>query len=158
MGLGVASGCELQHKMLVTDQLEMLGLMKRNIELNGLEATTEALVLNWYVGSKTQMGCADMSRGESLPQAVVDLKPNIILAGECVYFEPAFPLLMQTLRDLMALNSAAVIYLCFKKRRRADLQFVKMAKKAFKVEEIYDEDRPVFQRRALYLFSFRAKA
>lgn len=81
----------------------------------------------------------------------------MILAGECVYFEPAFPLLMQTLKDLMELNPDAVVYFCFKKRRRADMQFVKMAKKAFVVEEIFDQDRPVFSRQALFLFTFKAK-
>lgn len=81
----------------------------------------------------------------------------MVLAAECVYFEPAFPLLMQTLKELFVLNDEAVVYFCFKKRRRADMQFVKMAKKAFAVEELFDEDRPVFSRQALFLFSFRSK-
>lgn len=84
-------------------------------------------------------------------------KPNVILAAECVYFEPAFPLLMQTLKDLLILNNDATVFFCFKKRRRADLQFIKMAKKAFHVVEIFDEDRPVFQRQALFLFTFRSR-
>ena len=88
---------------------------------------------------------------------MIEQKPNVILAAECVYFEPAFPLLMQTLKDLFALNSDAVVYFCFKKRRRADMNFVKAAKKAFLVEEIFDEDRPVFQRQSLFLFSFRSR-
>jgi protein N-lysine methyltransferase METTL21A len=97
-------------------------------------------------------------RGEELPDAVVKQKPNVIIAAECVYFEPAFPLLMQTLRDLFELNPEAVVYFCFKKRRRADMHFVKMSKKAFLVEELFDEDRPVFQRQSLFLFSFRSRA
>jgi hypothetical protein len=97
-------------------------------------------------------------RGETLPEAVVAHKPNVILAAECVYFEPAFPLLMQTLKDLFELNEDAVVYFCFKKRRRADMQFVKAAKKTFVVEEIFDEDRPVFQRESLFLFTFRKRA
>lgn len=96
-------------------------------------------------------------RGEALPQEVVDYKPDVILVGECVYFEPAFPLLMQTLRDLLALNPDAVIYFCFKKRRRADMQFVKMARKAFAVHEVFDKDRPVFSRQSLFLFTFTTK-
>lgn len=96
-------------------------------------------------------------RGEPLPETVVTQKPNVILAGECVYFEPAFPLLMETLKALLELNSEAIVYFCFKKRRRADMQFVKMAKKAFRVEEIFDEDRPVFQRQSLFLFSFTSR-
>lgn len=98
-----------------------------------------------------------LNRGEPLPEVVVTQKPNVIIAAECVYFEPAFPLLLQTLKDLFELNEDAIVFFCFKKRRRADLQFVKMAKKAFLVEELYDEDRPVFERRRLFLFSFRSR-
>lgn len=61
---------------------------------------------------------------------------------------------MQTLKDLFELNPEAIVYFCFKKRRRADMQFVKLAKKAFAVEEIFDEDRPIFQRQCLFLFAF----
>lgn len=64
---------------------------------------------------------------------------------------------MQTLKDLLELNSDAVVYFCFKKRRRADLRFVKMAKKAFHVEEIFDEDRPIFSRESLFLYTFGSK-
>lgn len=96
-------------------------------------------------------------RGEPLPAAVIEQKPNVIIAAECVYFEPAFPLLMQTLKDLLELSPDAVVYFCFKKRRRADMNFVKKAKKAFLVNEIFDEDRPVFSRSGLFLFSFRSR-
>jgi protein N-lysine methyltransferase METTL21A len=96
-------------------------------------------------------------RGEPLPDIVLEQKPNVIIAAECVYFEPAFPLLMQTLRDLFELNNDATVYFCFKKRRRADMQFVKMAKKAFVVEELFDEDRPIFSRQSLFLFSFTSR-
>ncbi|PHH70764.1 hypothetical protein CDD82_6932 [Ophiocordyceps australis] len=121
----------------------MVGLARHNIRINGLESRATALVVNW---------------GEALPQAVIQQRPSIILAADCVYFEPAFPLLMQTLQDLLALNAEAVVYFCFKKRRRADLHFVKVAKKAFLVEELFDHDRPVFARQALHLFSLRSKA
>lgn len=96
-------------------------------------------------------------RGEPLPQKVVETKPNVIIAAECVYFEPAFPLLMTTLQDLLALNPDAIVYFCFKKRRRADMRFVKMARKAFAVDDLHDDDRPVFQRQGLFLFRFRSK-
>ncbi|QUC23209.1 uncharacterized protein UV8b_07450 [Ustilaginoidea virens] len=142
VGLAVALGCGEECELLVTDQQEMLELMETNIRLNKLEGRAKALVLNW---------------GETLPEAVRTQKPNIVLAAECVYFEPAFPLLMQTLKDLFVLNEDAVVYFCFKKRRRADMQFVKSAKKAFHVEEIFDQDRSVFQRQALFLFSFKSK-
>ncbi|POR34666.1 Uncharacterized protein TPAR_05127 [Tolypocladium paradoxum] len=143
VGLAVALGCGGGSSLLLTDQDEMLELMKHNIRLNEVESRASALVLNW---------------GEPLPEAVVQQRPNVVLAAECVYFEPAFPLLMQTLKDLFTLNDGAVVYFCFKKRRRADMQFVKMAKKAFAVDETFDEDRPVFSRQGLFLFSFRDKA
>ena len=79
------------------------------------------------------------------------------MAADCVYFEPAFPLLLSTLADLLDLCKEAVIYFCFKKRRRADMQFMKNAKKRFVVEEIEDEDRETFSREGLFLYTFRRK-
>jgi protein N-lysine methyltransferase METTL21A len=87
----------------------------------------------------------------------VDFQPDVILAADCVYFEPAFPLLLQTLGDLLSLCPTATIYFCFKKRRRADMQFLKKAQKAFRVAELHDEDRPVFSRQGLFLYSFTCK-
>jgi hypothetical protein len=88
---------------------------------------------------------------------VLGFKPDIILAADCVYFEPAFPLLLQTLQDLLTLVPDAVVFFCFKKRRRADMQFLKAARKAFTVTEIEDEDRPVFSREGLFLYTFTRK-
>jgi protein N-lysine methyltransferase METTL21A len=96
-------------------------------------------------------------RGEPLPQEIVEYKPDTILAADCVYFEPAFPLLMKTLQDLLELCPSAAVYFCFKKRRRADMQFLKAAKKAFQVKEVEDEDRPVFSREGLFLYTFSQK-
>lgn len=41
----------------------------------------------------------------------------MILAADCVYFEPAFPLLVQTLSDLVVDNRTEVLF-CYKKRRK----------------------------------------
>jgi len=79
------------------------------------------------------------------------------LAADCVYFEPAFPLLLATLEELLELRQDAVIYFCFKKRRKADMQFMKKAKKKFMVEEVEDQDRPTFSREALFLYTFKRK-
>ena len=97
------------------------------------------------------------SRGEPLPREIVDLRPDVILAADCVYFEPAFPLLMATLSDLLTLCPSATIYFCFKKRRRADMQFLKKARKRFDVVEIEDQDRPLFSREGLFLYTFASK-
>lgn len=37
------------------------------------------------------------------------------------------------------------------------MQFLKAAKKKFFVEELFDEDRPVFSRLNLHLFTFRSR-
>ena len=92
-----------------------------------------------------------------MSEDVVALKPDTILAADCVYFEPAFPLLLQTLQDLIALCPGATVYFCFKKRRRADMQFLKSARKLFKVADIKDEDRPVFGREGLFLYAITKK-
>lgn len=171
VGLALALECGVQSRLLVTDQQEMLDLMKHNVKLNNLQSRATALILNWYAAphvfpffSFSFFPTLDKFilmlieyRGEPLPQLVIEQKPNVILAAECVYFEPAFPLLMQTLKDLLTLNSEAIVYFCFKKRRRADMQFVKMAKKAFKLQELLDEDRPIFQRQNISLFSLSSK-
>lgn len=98
-----------------------------------------------------------MNRGEALPQDVIDAKPNVILAADCVYFEPAFPLLLETLTALLALTEDTTIYFCFKKRRRADMRFLSKAQKMFQVEQAFDEDRPVFSREGLFLYTIRRK-
>lgn len=118
----------------------MLHLMETNIELNGLATVVHPAVLNW---------------GEPLP-ADMPTHPAVILAADCVYFEPAFPLLIATLRDLLGPDS--VCYFCFKRRRRADLRFVKMARKAFEVEEIDDDpDAAAYKKENIFLYRIRQK-
>jgi hypothetical protein len=106
----------------------------------------------------TDTGSNRIFRGDPLPEEVVKQKPNVILAADCVYFEPAFPLLLTTLQELLDLCEDAVIYFCFKKRRRADMQFMKNARKKFVVEEIQDVDRETFSREALFLYTFKRKS
>ena len=67
------------------------------------------------------------------------MKPDVILAADCVYFEPAFPLLMETLMELM--GDETVCWFCMKKRRRADMRFVKKLRRSFRVEDVAFEKR-----------------
>ena len=117
----------------MTDQEPMLPLMERNITLNNLNRDLiSASVLDWGI-----------SMGAFSP-------PDILIAAECVYFEPAFPLLLQTMAELIGLDT--ICYFCFKKRRRADLRFVKEAKKIFKVNEVFDDpDRETWSNQGLFL-------
>jgi predicted nicotinamide N-methyase len=134
VGLAVAIGCKVDTMLHITDQKPMFELMRRNIALNGLQARVSASIYDWGVPTPSQLPA----------------HPDIILAAECVYFEPAFPLLQQTLKDLIGANT--VCYFCFKRRRRADLTFMKTARKMFDVQEVDDDpDKEVYSREKLFL-------
>lgn len=113
----------------------MFDLMKRNILLNNLGTSVKASLYDW---------------GTTPPPSTIPTHPDVILAADCVYFEPAFSLLQQTLQDLIGPNT--VCYFCFKRRRRADLQFMKTAKKMFEVREVEDDpDKEIYSREKLFL-------
>jgi hypothetical protein len=112
----------------------MLSLMNRNIELNALSEAVKATVYDW---------------GEPTPTGLPS-QPDILLAADCVYFEPAFPLLLQTLVDLIGPNTKC--YFCFRKRRRADMNCIRAIKKAFDVTNIDDDpDMGVYNRQSIFL-------
>lgn len=113
----------------------MLALMNTNIQLNNLHNKVQASVYDW---------------GEPVPNGL-PRHPDLLLAADCVYFEPAFPLLQRTLLDLIGDNTTC--YFCFKKRRRADLTFIKSAKKLFHIEHVDDDpNQPIYSRENLYLY------
>lgn len=95
--------------------------MNRNVSLNNLQNRVTVAELNWSVsyslfltnnpGSKALTYF--YSRGSPIPGDIPP--PDIILAADCVYFEPAFPLLVQTLDDLS--NQSTDVLFCYKKRR-----------------------------------------
>ncbi|RAH74674.1 uncharacterized protein BO66DRAFT_388149 [Aspergillus aculeatinus CBS 121060] len=142
VGLAIARGCQIgPSPVFITDQAPMLSLMETNIKLNNLSDLVTANILNW---------------GEPIPDSIPQ-KPTIILAADCVYFEPAFPLLISTLKDLLGPES--ICYFCFRKRRRADLRFMKMAKKLFIIDEIQDDpDAQTYRRENIFLYAMRPKS
>lgn len=140
VGLAVARGCKVGSPVHITDQQPMFSLMEDNIRLNRLQSAVTASILNW---------------GEPVPDHIPP-QPDIILAADCVYFEPAFPFLITTLHDL--LGSSSVCFFCYKRRRRADLRFLKMAKKAFDVQEVRDDpSASTYNRENLFLYTIRVK-
>lgn len=142
VGLAIAGSSVVGSSSLIyiTDQEPMLPLMETNIKLNNLSSVVKAGVLNW---------------GEPLPNEI-PTHPAIVLAADCVYFEPAFPLLITTLKELLGPDS--VCYFCFKRRRRADLRFLKLARKVFDIDEIrHDRDVEASRRENLFLYLIRLK-
>ena len=101
--------------------------MQANVKLSQLESSVIVSELNW---------CAELTfahdhitdagdcclRGEALPPEIP--RPDLILAADCVYFEPAFPLLVDTLSELAA-ESTEILF-CYKKRRKVSPSFGKM--------------------------------
>ncbi|OXV05746.1 hypothetical protein Egran_06486 [Elaphomyces granulatus] len=141
VGLAVARGCSTNSPIFITDQECMLPLMKDNVNTNDLSSNARAIVLDW---------------GSPLPDCI-PYGSTVVLAADCVYFEPAFPLLISTLQQL--LSPGSVCYFCFKRRRRADLRFMKQAKKIFDVAEIRGYmDHDNFARENLFLYSIRPRS
>ena len=120
------------NPILITDLPVLIPLQQQNIALNSLPASSIiSEAFPW---------------GSPLPETIPPeyKSPDIILAADCVYFEPAFPLLLETLKSLMGLDVGAVsrrnpgptCWFCMKKRRRADMCFIKMLKKTFAIQEV----------------------
>jgi len=79
----------------------------------------------------------------------------VVLAADCVYFEPAFPLLLQTLADLIGPNT--VCYFCYKKRRKADMRCIRDLMKKFTVKEVDYESSVQDRRNTIFLYQITAK-
>ena len=117
--------------LLITDLPHLLPLQEQNVALNNL---SPSFILS-----------AALPWGAPLPDCFPEVYryPEVILAADCVYFEPAFPLLLETLGDLLKPRShdngtvtGGVCYFCMKKRRKADMRFVTALRKRFVVKDI----------------------
>jgi protein N-lysine methyltransferase METTL21A len=137
VGLAVALGCKIDSRILLTDQQPMLSLMQQNISLNALDSQVRAEVFDW--GSKPPPTFPTRSG-----------HPDIVLAADCVYFEPTFPLLLSTLKDL--LGPETICYFCFKKRRKADLRFIRDMTKTFDVCEIIEHQAQQDRKQGIFLY------
>ncbi|KAG5651714.1 hypothetical protein H0H81_007719 [Sphagnurus paluster] len=109
----------------ITDQAPLLDIMRRNTRENALEEQVSVAEFNW---------------GTPLP---VDIPvPDLVLAADCVYFEPAFPLLVQTLAALVdaredrGSRGETEVLFCYKKRRKADKKFFSLLRKSFTWTEV----------------------
>lgn len=130
----------------------MLPLMQQNIALNSLESKVIAEVLDWGTPLPPSI-----KHHFPPPASPVDGQyPDVILAADCVYFEPAFPLLLQSLHQL--LGRKTVCYFCFKKRRKADWRFIRDMKKQFEVADAEFEEQPHDRRDGIYLYQVRRKS
>ena len=150
VGLAVARGCRTTRPILITDQLPMLSLMQQNIALNSLQDKVKAVILDWGTPISHPIYHHLSAPAAS---AAGEQYLDVILAADCVYFEPAFPLLLQTMQQL--LGPKTVCYFCFKKRRKADWRFIKEMKKKFEVVDATADERDQDRREGIYLYEVR---
>ncbi|KAJ6567171.1 putative methyltransferase-domain-containing protein [Mycena vulgaris] len=117
----------------LTDQAPLLSIMRGNVAINKLSPLCVVAELNW---------------GEPIPADIP--RPDLILAADCVYFEPAFPLLVQTLCDLVSADTEVLF--CYKKRRKADKRFFALLKKKFQWSDVPDDPaRSTYSRESISL-------
>ncbi|KIK08489.1 hypothetical protein K443DRAFT_128426 [Laccaria amethystina LaAM-08-1] len=136
--VGLLAGI-LGGNVWITDQSPLLPIMRRNVSMNNLCNTVKVAELRW---------------GSPIPPEIP--RPDLILAADCVYFEPTFPLLVQTLTDLA--DATTEILFCYKKRRKADKRFFALLKKTFTWEEVQDDsNRSVYNREAITLLRLSKK-
>ncbi|CAE6509838.1 unnamed protein product [Rhizoctonia solani] len=134
--VGLVAGLLGAEEVIITDQEQLVNIMEKNIELNNIRGRVRASVLNW-----------GEPMSPNLPSTV-----SLIIAADCVYAEPAFPLLVSTLTDLNNTYPEAEILFCYKKRRKADKRFFGILKKQFSWEEVSDDpEREVYSRQAITL-------
>ncbi|KAH8118521.1 putative methyltransferase-domain-containing protein [Phellopilus nigrolimitatus] len=133
--VGLVAGALGARRVCITDQAPLLDIMQANVHLNKLAERVDVLEYNWGA-----------SKPEGLPAHV-----DLVLAADCVYFEPAFPLLVATLCDLVANDDPEILF-CYKKRRKADKRFFILLKKHFDWKQVDDDpDFATYSREAISL-------
>lgn len=120
-------------RILVTDQIPMLSLMRENQELNSL--LTPARDDARLQGATVQV--EELNWGEPIP-SVVPSAPDVLLLADCVYLESAFEPLVKTMKELSSTHTE--ILFCYQKRRKADKRFFSYLKKHFTFKDVDDDD------------------
>ncbi|CCL99165.1 uncharacterized protein FIBRA_01180 [Fibroporia radiculosa] len=129
--VGLVAGI-LGASVWITDQEQLLDIMSRNVSMNDLDPSVHVAELNWSASPPLDILLSD--RGDPIPRDIISVasRLDLILLADCVYFEPAFPLLVRTLADLVPIRgSHAEVLFCYKKRRKADKRFFTLLKKEF---------------------------
>ena len=114
IGLCIASSIDLgTGTFYITDMAKVVPVMQRNCQINADP-----------VGLKTR----ELTWGEDTVDPDLQ-EPDVILMADCIYLESLFEPLVETLKSIS--NTSTVIYLCYKKRRKADIRFFKLLHKQF---------------------------
>ncbi|WRT70527.1 uncharacterized protein IL334_007525 [Kwoniella shivajii] len=144
--VGIVAGLlDPSSEVWVTDQEILLDLMEINAELN-IPSPIPIPTPTWTTSNITSVigrrnvHAVELNWGEDLSDSDIPIEEiDLVLAADCVYFEPAFPLLIKTLCDLAPVGKEMDILFCWKKRRNADKRFFSMLKKHFDQITIQDD-------------------
>lgn len=125
VGLGLAMNLDLgRGSLTMTDLGKVVPILERNILLNGSPPSVNVKELEWGKPPEDQ----------NLTTC------DLILLADCIYLEPLFDPLISTLLEVMQ-KDGAVAYLCYKKRRKADVRFFKQLKRHFTLQELEAEQQ-----------------
>eukprot|EP01117_Protostelium_nocturnum_P019301 TRINITY_DN8336_c0_g1_i1.p1 TRINITY_DN8336_c0_g1~~TRINITY_DN8336_c0_g1_i1.p1 ORF type:complete len:298 (-),score=104.39 TRINITY_DN8336_c0_g1_i1:211-1104(-) len=122
--LGIALA-KIGAQVILTDQESLVPLMRENARLNGIQDQELLIEELWW------------GRGDC-DKYTKDKPIDFIIASDCVYLEPTFAALTDTMHQLS--NSETRIFMSFQKRRKADNRFWKIAQKKFKLIRIPFEE------------------
>lgn len=115
--------------------------MQRNVDLNFPQTSDNLTTTTSSPSTCCPVKVIEYDWAASDIPSMLPQSPVLILAADCVYFEPAFPLLVATLCKLAPIGEERDILFCWKKRRKADMRFFKMLHRHFKSQAVED-DRP----------------
>ncbi|TEB35388.1 hypothetical protein FA13DRAFT_1788037 [Coprinellus micaceus] len=148
--VGLVAGHLPESRVWITDQEPILPIMQKNVQMNRLTENVFVAKLDWcVVPAPPTFRFLDYFSG-AFRRLFQYPNQDIILAADCVYFEPAFPLLVETLDELS--GTSTEILFCYKKRRKADKRFFNMLKKRFRWEEVMDDpNREFYNKEAITL-------
>lgn len=99
----------------MTDLVELVPLMRKNIELNGLEGNCFADTLDWTMSSDSPLSVSNRGKAGEGPL-------DVVLGADIVYFEEQEPL-MDAIDALMAPRHT-ILVLAYKERTGADRAYL----------------------------------
>jgi len=100
---------------VLTDRLELIPLMDRNIELNEVTGVCSAQALDWPIALQSPLSHVKRKAAGETPL-------DIVLAADVVYFEEQDPL-MEALKALLAPEHTLLV-LAYRERTKADRAYL----------------------------------
>ena len=104
--------------------------LNNNIHPSSSSSTPSPAFSSTTTASTIDLQASLLSWGTS-PLSAKHQTPDVILAADCAYFAPAFPLLEQTIDEAMLVGDggSTVLWFCYLKRRKRDAEMIKRLEK-----------------------------